>query len=123
MTSGLAIAQAPEKMPFLIFIDVNVPQEPSVPLVKKKWFTDIKKILNDRPVPTAANPGVFNALFITNFAYYYAGQDATAAPGESLTFISPQPKHKACPDKSKELEILEAIHDSIGRYSRIPREL
>jgi len=39
-----AVANAPEDMPFMIFIDVNAPLEPEAGGLDKQWMQDIKRL-------------------------------------------------------------------------------
>jgi len=119
-----AITQQPKDLPYLIFIDLNLPPQPKVLLQNKKWFPDIKKIFDDRGTPTEENPDPFNAVFITNFAYYYAGQDEIAPAGEHLSIVSMRPKNKVYRNYPvQDIQPIQDIGSSIDKYAQIPQEV
>jgi hypothetical protein len=74
-----ALDQKPKDLPYLIFIDINVPPTPELSLPQKTWFNDIKSIADKSIIPSR-----FNALIVTNFAYYYAGNKGPTPPAEFL---------------------------------------
>lgn len=108
-----ALAQKPDDLPYLVFIDLNLPPTPHLPGEKKPWFKDIKTIADRWIIPSR-----FNALILTNFAYYYAGNEGPAPPAEFL-LITPNFPEVAI----KSDQILPEIEKSLQRYAYIPREV
>jgi hypothetical protein len=105
------------EMPFVIFLDINLPPCPEIPWEEQPWLTDIKKMLEYFPEPMANNPDVHNGLIFTNFAFYYDG-DSAMKHHPPLYFWSLFPKYPV-PDPG----LWNAIMETIQNYTRIPREV
>ncbi len=119
-----ALKQKPEGLPYIIFIDLNLPHSGEKDFRKKRWFPDIDKILSDEGKPTEENPDGFNALFFTNYAFYYCGDERAAPGGEYLGIISPKPLIKvSISDSGEYIQPLIDIKDSVDKYSVIPKEV
>jgi hypothetical protein len=73
------VARAPERLPFVIFIDINAPLELEAEGLDKQWMQDIKRWMDRMPAPTAEEPDVYNALYVTNFTPHYQGGGWRAA--------------------------------------------
>jgi len=112
-----ACSQGPDKQPYLIFIDMNVLPTPGISSTKKPWLEDIKSMLEKYNTVSKESPDVFNALVLTNFSYYYAG-DAEASGSEYVLIASP---HSLVP--LKDMKGLREVWKSLERYSHIPREV
>ena len=113
-----ACAQKPEGFPYLIFIDLNAKPTPEIPFSKKPWMSDMKLMLDKRGTPSKSDPDLFNAIAVTNFAYYYAGNTNIAPPGEFLFIMTKYPKDP-CEDNMG----IKEIYESLQRYSHIPEEV
>jgi hypothetical protein len=110
-----ASRQAPQEMPFVVFIDLNSPLTPGVPTFSKPWFQDIVKELDAIGSPTPEKPDRWNAIAITNFAYHYADQGGVCPPGESVFIESRFPKYQlSTPD------ILASIRVQLDQHGQIP---
>ena len=119
-----AITQRPKGMPFIIFIDLNLPPEPNVKIENRKWFGDIKNLLDERGNSSDMNPDPFNALTLTNFSYYYQGDDEVASGGEYLQIIGFHPENKVYKNfPVQDIQPLEDIRGCLDRYSYIPKEV
>lgn len=114
-----AKGQRPEGIPFLIFVDMNLPLSPATPPEAKPWLNDVKLALDDRfGTPSAVKPDPFTALIATNFALHYGGEDIPVGRGEWGVVIPRYPE-VAVPDS-------RALHDvwqSLHRYDDIPAEV
>lgn len=89
-----AMSQAPDGMPFVIFIDLNAPPTPGLPLPEKPWFAQFRELVSRGGEPSPARPDPYNAVFLTNYAYHHMGsQDATGAR-EHLCCVSTHPRNK-----------------------------
>jgi hypothetical protein len=113
-----ALKQRPEGIPYVIFIDLNVMPTPGIPLEQKSWFSDIKGVVDKIKEREKDGRAVENAVVITNFAYYYAGNTGGAPPGETLFLVPLNPQVSI-----KNPAILQEIFNSVDRYSVIPREV
>lgn len=113
-----AIKQRPGSIPYVIFVDLNVMPTPSIPLEQKSWFNDIKGVVDKIKEREKNGLAIENAVVITNFSYYYAGNTNNAPPGESLFLV---PLNPQVPLKNP--AILQEIFKSVDRYSVIPREV
>ena len=113
-----ARTQKPENLPYAIFIDVNLPPTPNISWDKKPWVSDIMRMQDRHGTPTVEKPDPYNLLAITNFSYYYAGNEGITPSGEYLLVIS-----KYSEVNLSNPQILYAIAESIQRYSYIPTEV
>jgi hypothetical protein len=112
-----AIDQGPQGIPFAIFIDVNCPATPGVPIFEKAWWGDLKEILDAFGTPSPEKPDPFNALCFTNFAYHYHAERVNHAGGEYVAAISRYSKHTMVyPD------LLAKMVASLQSYGSIPNE-
>lgn len=85
-----AIEQNPKTAPFAIFIDVNAPITPNIPLNEKQWVNDARKILEKKLNVLSLNERP-NSVFFTNFSYHYQ-TDKEAEKGEVFCNIIENPK-------------------------------
>lgn len=110
-----ALEQNPGNIPFIIFIDLNSPPTPNIRFPNKQWFKDLKDMISKYGKPTAENPDPFNAIFITNYAYYYGGSDTQAPPGETLSIVSKYPRYPLANPL-----ILTEIYNAVRYYGKLP---
>ena len=111
--------QKPPALPFFIFVDVNLPPSPNDPPDKKPWLRDmIAAFDKSYEAPTAQNPDPFNALFPTNFAYYYGEDPAEPVYGE-WGFIIPRFSETLLPDSRP----IDTTIESLERYGKVPEEV
>jgi hypothetical protein len=108
-----ALEQAPEGMPFMVFIDINAPLEPEAAVLEKEWIEDIRRWMDRLPMPTPENPSAYNALYVTNFAPHYDGNDL-ARPGE---WVAVKPLHTANPLLFDLTGMLDA---AMNTYHQVP---
>jgi hypothetical protein len=125
-----AIQQAPEGgIPFLIFIDPNVPASmpkyapaySSFPVETFPWMTEIRDRLvsgwND-----ASEPSSESAVFITNFAFYYGNDEEPSPTGMCSFFPSLKPKVSLLGDPMIE-EMIDDLMYCLLHYAEVPRQL
>jgi len=110
-----ALAQNPGDIPFMIFIDINAPPTPNIDFPDKPWFRDLKNMIYKYGKPTPENPDPFNAIFVTNYAYYYGGSETQAPSGETLSIISKYPKYSLANPL-----ILNDIYNAVRNYGKVP---
>ncbi len=114
-----AIGQSPGNMPFVIFVDINMPHTPEVELFQKRWIEEVKKSLERYGIPTPEKPDPFNAIFVTNFSWHYMPNEEVATmPGEFLTVASLYPKNSIL-----DSNCINLIHRSVGQYGKVPEEV
>ena len=111
-----ATKQRPNGMPFVIFIDVNLPSSPGVPFDRKPWLVDVRRALGTEP--TINDPDPFTMLFVTNFAVHFGAVDEEAPSGE-WTVVVPRLSEEPFRDAS----LPKLMIESVRRYSRIPDEI
>lgn len=87
-----ALEQNPKDKPFIIFIDVNAPLTPDVPMEKKPWFNDIKNMMDQYPAPTPETPEEYTGVIFTNFSSHYDAENEASA-NEHLAVIPRYAKH------------------------------
>ncbi|MFZ5634690.1 MAG: YecA family protein [Bacillota bacterium] len=113
-----ARSQKPADMPYIIFIDLNIPPTPNIPLEVKPWINDIRGILLNYGIPSHSNPDPFNMVFFTNFSFYYGGNEGPVPQGECFVIESEFPQTPLSNAK-----ILNEIEESVKRYAYIPQEV
>jgi hypothetical protein len=121
-----AIQQAPTgEMPFLVFIDSNVPDSPQkglpsyslIPIDTVPWMREIR----DRLVETwnaATEPTPESGVVITNFAFYYGDNDAPSPTGMAAFFPSPKPRVPIL-----DYAMISDLKYCIQTYDTIPRQI
>ena len=121
-----AIQQAPDgNLPFLIFIDANVPDSPQkglpsysdIPVDTTPWMKEIR----DRLVEiwnAATEPTSESAVMITNFAFYYGDNDSPSPTGMGAFFPSPKPRAQILAD----LTIPDLLY-CLQTYDTVPRQI
>lgn len=121
-----AVQQAPEgELPFLIFIDANVPDSPEkglpsysdIPVDDVSWMKEIRdrlvEIWNAAPGPTPES-----AVFITNMAYYYGDNENPSPGGMGSFFPSINPRVSLLEDP-----IVSDILYCLQTYDTVPRQI
>jgi hypothetical protein len=108
-----ALEQAPDDMPFMVFIDINAPLEPDAMPLERSWVEDIKRWMGRMPAPSADAPDKYNALCVTNFAPHYQGDDL-ASGGEWLAI---KPLFTTNPLNFDLTGMLDA---ALNNYHRVP---
>jgi hypothetical protein len=111
--------QKPQNLPFIIFIDLNIPPALELPEQETPLLKDLyKMIFKDYGQASDENPDPFNMIMITNYAYYYAGNETKSPNGECYMALSQYPE-----TKMDQHEILLQIFESVRRYSYIPEKV
>lgn len=72
-----AAGQNPGDLPFLIFIDVNLPLTPNVPPTEKDWIREAMKMFEHRHQEGLQNYDT--ALILTNFGWHFERDEGTPA--------------------------------------------
>ncbi len=112
---GKARKKKPE-LPFIIFLDANLPPTPEVPWEKSPWLHDIKRMFESFPVPSRERPDPHNMVVVTSYGHYYCG-DGPSKMQPPLYVYSEHPKypqtHPAAWDE---------LQSAIERYTRIPTD-
>jgi hypothetical protein len=85
-----AAAQNPDDYPFLIFIDVNLPLTPDVPLMQKAWVKEALQAFDYREQEERENRDT--GLILTNFGWHFSREEGTP-PGENCQARVEKPKY------------------------------
>lgn len=109
-----ALKQNPKNNPFIIFIDLNAPLTPNLPIGQKPWFNDIKNMLKTYPAPTKEKPEEYTALFVTNFSPHYNAEEKSM-PNEHLAII---PVHANYPMPNQVFE--KMLLNAVKNYGFVP---
>jgi hypothetical protein len=86
-----ALQQNPGGVPFLVFIDVNLPLTPTIPPLERPWVKEAMKCFEDRRqegYPTDPD----TALLLTNFGWHYS-REAGSPPAESVYALRENPTY------------------------------
>lgn len=113
-----ACSQAPDNIPYFIFIDLNVLPTPGITIEDKPWFNDIRLMMKECREPSSENPDIFNVVAFTNFGHYYEGDTSIVLSEDYLQVRSLFPRNKITNPM-----MLEEIERSLGRYYRIPEQV
>jgi len=121
-----AIQQAPEgEIPFLIFIDPNVPDSPekglpsysNISVDTVPWMKEIRdrllEIWNGATEPTPES-----AVLITNFAFYYGDNDSPSPAGMGAFFPSLKPRVPILGDP-----MIDDLRYCFQTYDTVPRQI
>jgi hypothetical protein len=84
-----AVGQNPGGMPFVVFIDVNLPLTPQILINEKKWLKEAKQAFDYRRQEERVDSDT--ALILTNFGWYFS-RDAQLPPGEFITARNEKPE-------------------------------
>jgi hypothetical protein len=121
-----AIQQAPEgEIPFLIFIDPNIPDSPKkvlpsysdIPVDTVPWMKEIRDRLLEIWNP-ATEPTPESAVLITNFAFYYGDNDSPSPTGMAAFFPSPNPRVPIFGDP-----MIDDLRYCFQTYDMVPRQI
>ena len=106
-----ALRQNPGGMPFLVFVDVNLPLTPAVRSMEKTWVKEAMKCFDDRRQegkPTDADTG----LVLTNFGWHYY-QDRGTPPGEFMVVRAEQPQYPV------QVETWDSLDRALNEYGLV----
>ncbi len=108
----------PADIPHMVFIDLNIPPTPNVPLKEKPWVSDIREILAGYGTASDSNPDPFNISVFTNFTSFHNGYDRAAAKDEYFIIKSEFPQTPL-----SDPHIFSEIEEGLRRYTYIPKEV
>jgi len=109
--------QRPSDLPFLIFVDLNMPTSSGLRIEDRPWFRDFTIALDRINVASAESPDPYSALILTNFSFHYGPVDEAVPRPESALII---PKYPCQPLDS---HLLEVLRGTLDRYGFIPDEI
>jgi len=110
-----AISQAPQGMPFMIFIDINAPTGTDPGGAGHPWMQDVQDILAGYGASRVEAPDKWNMLVVSNYAFHYAG-DRDSSGSEYLAVVPRYPA-VALPDP----RFLSVLETGLRNYGIIPR--
>lgn len=110
--------QKPSGYPYIIFIDVNLPQSEDNNQNKPKWVKEIDEMLDTYILQKETPKDPFNQVLFTNYSYFYEGNQSDYKEGGIYMFTSPNPE-----DEIIEVYLVEDIFQSARRYSQVPKEV
>lgn len=112
-----ALKQKPEGLPFLIFVDLNLPSSPGVPFSEKPYVKDVRTMLArlGGTEPPEADP--FNALVLTNYSYHLGLQSEPPPSVEWGVIVSPNPVTPL------DRRYVDVVNETLDRYGRVPAEV
>ena len=97
-----AVGQNPGGMPFVVFIDVNLPLTPQVPMNEKNWLKEAMQAFDYRRQEERVDSDT--ALILTNFGWYFS-RDPQLPAGEFV----------AAPNEKPDFEIAEETWTLLAR--------
>lgn len=112
-----ALKQQPAGVPFVIFIDLNLPATDSSPL-DTAWWKDIEQAIDTRGDINENHPEGFTALFVTNFSYHYAGSQLINTGAYASNMAAVIPRFPIV--QFQHLGNLAALKEAVGEYGNVP---
>jgi hypothetical protein len=104
-----ALQQNPGDIPFMVFIDVNLPLTPDIPPMERAWVREAMKCFDDRRQEgKLADPDT--GLVLTNFGWHYY-RDPGTPPGEIMPVRAMNPTH---PIREETWQLLERALNEYG---------
>jgi hypothetical protein len=86
-----ALGQNPGGIPFVVFIDVNLPLSPATPVMEKAWVKEAMQAFDYRR-QEGRTDDPDTAMVLTNFGWHYY-RDRGSAPGEFIVVRTAQPQY------------------------------
>lgn len=110
--------QKPAGLPFLMFVDLNLPPSPGVAPGEKPWVNEgLDRISVALGQPSASNPDPFALLVITNFSMHYGGVVEETPSWESAYTVAQYP------ETSLNSTAVRRVLEAVGRYGKVPAEV
>lgn len=103
-----ALEQNPGGIPFLVFIDVNVPLAPQTPPLERTWVKEAMKCFDERK--REGLPEQDSGLILSNVGWHYR-RDVGAPPPE---FVTVKPERPTFPLRSETWDLLERALNEYG---------
>jgi hypothetical protein len=103
-----ALEQDPGGLPFLVFIDVNLPLTPQTPPLERIWVKEAMKCFEERK--SAKLPEPDSSLILSNIGWHYH-RDSGVPPPE---FVTVKPEQPIFPLRSETWGLLERALDEYG---------
>jgi hypothetical protein len=104
-----AARQNPGDLPFLIFIDVNLPLTPELPPLKKDWVNEAMRMFEHRDAEGLQNYDT--ALILTNFGWHFS-RDEGSPSGENMWARAEHPRF---PVRQRTLDLLATAISEHGK--------
>jgi len=109
--------QRPSGLPFLIFVDLNLPASPGVKVEERPWMRDAKIVIDRLGPVSAESPDPFSALVLTNFSFHYGSADEVVPKPEWGCIVS---KFPCLP---LDQFVIDTLMETLDRYGAIPMEI
>ncbi len=100
-------------LPFLIFIDINAPVDPTARGFDRGWRKGIKDWMDRFDPPTPDRPERYNGLYVTNFSPHYDGDDL-ASSGEWLCVLPVYVENQL------EFDLTGMLSHALDRHDLVP---
>lgn len=111
-----ALRQAPRDIPFIVFVDLNIPPTGSSLTWDSPLMDDLRRMLEAYGMPTPESPDPYTALVLTSYPWHYSRDGATAPRGQHIVVMSKYPRHPL------PFETLEHLGRALSEYGRVPPE-
>lgn len=108
-----ATEQNPGNRAFGIFVDVNLPHQPTRAGTDKTWASEVEAVLKKFGEANPANPAPFSFVFFTNFAWHFQGREVANTPEHIFSFV-PSAKYQISQ------KTFDAIGWAIRSYGSLP---
>ncbi len=108
-----ALKEIPADLPYLVFVDMNCPPTPELPLLERPWAKQVLEQRKRNPNNNPTNPDPCSGIVYTNYSYHYQF-DNEARSGEALLIV-PNYSRYVLP----ELFILK-MQNTLNGFSAVP---
>jgi len=102
-------------LPFVIFIDVNVPPTDESPF-EKPWFKDVLRSIDHSGATAETDNDPFNLIVFTNHPFHYVSPGDTAPSPEAVAVFGRNPRIPVT-----DLSVLLEIHDAALKFGNVPQ--
>ena len=109
-----ALRQNPGDKPFMIFVDLNSPTTPNLPVEDKPWLRDLVNAVEGSGTPTPGSPSLFNAIVFTNYSFHYQA-DHDSHGGEYFVAVPVNPKYIL-----PSFEFMDMLNRALNHYGNVP---
>ena len=114
-----ALSKEHDNLPYLIFIDINAPID-GQKTVETRWFSDIKKMLDQNTKNLNGKPEPYNGVISTNFSPHYHEDNPSYGGGYAIAMNQHmQNDFVGGPEGVFMSILLNAIHN----YGRVPPDM
>ncbi len=112
-----AIEQNTEKLPLVIFDDINLPLTPGIDFEDKKWVSEVDDALKAFGFMDGTKTETYGALILTNFAWYFYDSVSHLKENEVISYFYVNNHNPIMP------ETISLLNGAAKQYGFVPPNL